>query len=216
MAEAGEWVTDGKGVLTEELTDCSESEKFEDGQLRSSQRARDECALKYFCGFQDTEVGSAREKLMANGGTVWNVRPVGCNGGYGFENGDPMCQTRWTQEKYMVRSLAVGDQNMDGVVDEQDYRCLYFPSGVGSIPRMVPKEATADGVWLGTGGSVDVDADGDPNCGIALGRGGAAQNEMLKLENTDNGGAATDEETQEKELLINQQAIFSLVKLPNF
>merc|ERR550514_1977821 len=27
----------------------------------------------YFCGFETNEAGTAREKLMANGGTVWNV-----------------------------------------------------------------------------------------------------------------------------------------------
>ena len=48
--------------------------------MRGSKKNRDDCELVYFCGFETNEAGTAREKLMANGGTVWNVFPLACRG----------------------------------------------------------------------------------------------------------------------------------------
>merc|ERR1719313_2194706 len=123
------------------------------------------------------------------------------------------CERRWTAEKYIIRSLAVGDENNDGVVDYADYRCIYFPDTVGGIPEMVPAAPTPDGVWLGAGGDADVDANGDKECGISLlgFESGEEMNAALKM-----AGSADLELTQEKALIINKQAVIRLIRLPDF
>jgi len=172
----GEWVTDGKGPKDSELDQCT----YNDGGIATS------CTLGYYCGFEDSEDGAASEKLMSNGGTVWNVKPLGCQGKF--------CSEKMWDNKWIIRSLARGDKNRDGVVDVLDYDCLYFPSEGAAYthPRRVPDAASDDGVWLGSGGSADVDANGDLECGIW----------------TDAGVS------QETALVDNLQAVWSLIPLP--
>merc|ERR1712078_834501 len=205
--EAGEWRTDGQGI--EDFTSLTKCDLAEDGTMRSSEKMREDCELVYFCGFETNEAGTAREKLMANGGAVWNVFPLACQGTpdrpaqverQGATHIGNFCERRWTAEKYLIRSLATGDENEDGVVDYQDYRCLYFPAGpTGNVPEMVPAAASADGVWLGNGGDADVDANGDKDCGMSfLGfESGEALNAALKMENN-----ADTRLTQEKALML--------------
>jgi len=211
--ETGEWRTDGQGPPTAAgLTKCDGDKENENSEFD------EKCPLEYWCGFLTNEAGQARSKMVSNGGTVWNVKPLACQGKY--------CEKRWTQEMYLIRTLATGDADNNDSVDEDDYRCLYFPSGVGSIPRMVPEAPSTDGIWLGIGGAADEDGNGDKECGIALiGEGGAAQNKRLGLtgkmdtsQTAELGNKAMthDDETQEKELLLNHQATFRLIKLPNF
>jgi len=202
MSETGSWSTSKQGPST--MAGITQCKAREAGTMRETEATRDDCELIYFCGFENSEFGSARDKLMANLATVWNVAPLACEGKY--------CQHQWTQDSYMIRSLATGDTNDDGIMDQKDYRCLYFPDQVGSIPEMVPAAPTADGVWLGIGGDADADGDGDPNCGIALmGDGAAAQSARLGVEHTDD-----MQETQERELLLNHQAVWRLIKLPSY
>jgi hypothetical protein len=218
--EAGEWRTDGTGP--EGMDGITKCELQEDGQMRNSVKNRDDCELVYFCGFETNEAGTAREKLMANGGTVWNVFPLACQGTpdrpaqverSGATHIGNFCERRWTAEKYLIRSLASGDENEDGVVDYSDYRCLYFPDTVGGIPEMVPLSPSEDGIWLGNGGDADVDANGDKECGMSfLGfTSGEELNKALKMENN-----ADTRLTQEKALIINKQAVFTLIRLPDF
>merc|ERR1711871_487378 len=218
--EAGEWRTDGQGI--EDFTSLTKCDLNEDGTLRSSEKKSEDCELVYFCGFETNEAGTAREKLTANGGTVWNVFPLACQGipdrpamvaRDGATHIGNFCEKRWTQEKYLIRSLATGDENADGVVDYADYRCLYFPDTVGSIPRMVPMAPSEDGVWLGNGGDADADANGDKDCGISLlgFEDGAEMNAALNMAD-----AEDQEITQEKALILNKQAVFQLIRLPDF
>merc|ERR1711871_1799875 len=218
--EAGEWRTDGRGI--EDFTSLTKCNLQEDGQMRSSLKNREDCELVYFCGFETNEAGTAREKLMANGGTVWNVFPLACEGTpdrpaqverSGATHIGNFCERRWTAEKYLIRSLATQDENEDGVVDYQDYRCLYFPPGTGAVPEMVPAAPSADGTWLGNGGDTDVDANGDKECGMSfLGfESGDEMNKALKMENN-----ANTDLTQQKALIINKQAVFRLIRLPDF
>merc|ERR1719181_1171214 len=206
-------------------TTCVEDaqcELQEDGQMRNTLKNRDDCELVYFCGFETNAAGTGREKLMANGGTVWNVFPLACQGTpdrpaqverSGATHIGNFCEKRWTAEKYIIRSLATGDENEDGVVDYADYRCLYFPDTVGGIPEMTPAAASPDGVWLGAGGDADVDANGDKECGISLlgFESGEEMNAALKMH-----GSADLSLTQEKALIINKQAVFRLIRLPDF
>merc|ERR1719183_1327517 len=207
--EAGEWLTNGAGpAFTGDLTDCSKDDTVLDGTMITTKKTEAACKVAYFCGFEDSAVGSAKEKMLANGGTVWNVKPLACQG--------LMCQTRWTEEYYTIRTAAVGDENMDNAVDAFDYRCLYFPAGVANnIPKMAPQAATKDGLWLGSGTSADADGNGDPECGIALIDDTAEQqNARFNTGGNKNvlgGTELVNEEnkpTQEKELLINKQAAF--------
>merc|ERR1719453_668370 len=218
--EAGEWRTDGRGP--EDMSGITKCDLQEDGTMRNSEKSRDDCELVYFCGFETNEAGTGREKLMANGGTVWNVFPLACQGTpdrpamverQGATHIGNFCEKRWTQNKYLIRSLATGDENKDGVVDYKDYRCLYFPDTVGSIPRMVPMAASADGVWLGNGGDADADANGDKDCGISLlgFTDGKSINEALNMANIED-----EELIQEKALILNKQAVFTLIRLPDF
>jgi len=208
--EAGEWLTDLKGVSVKDLTKCEK--EIDDGTMRDTKKNKAACELNYFCGFSTDEVGTAKEKMMANGGTVWNVKPMACQG--------VMCVDRWTEELYTIRTLATGDENNDNIIDDGDYRCLYFPKGIGAIPRMVPKAATADGVWLGTSKSVDKDKNGDPDCGIALIEGETVEEQNARMnaggDKNIEGNTVHTEVTQEKELIINKQAVFKLVKIPNY
>jgi len=221
--EAGEWRQNLKGVELEALTDCNDATEEVVPDERENDRSKPvkdymhhnkaECKLNYFCGFEDSSVGTGKSKLMANGATVWNVHPLACMG--------LMCQERWTEEQYLIRSLASMDHNMDNIVDSFDYRCLYFPAGVGAIPKMVPQSASEDGLWLGMGKSSDADANGDPECGIAL-RNESGEEQNLRFSAGGNkqveGGTVHDgpEPTQEKELIINKQAIFRLIPLPRY
>jgi len=222
--ESGEWRTDLDGVELEKLDDCADSGLEEEGEWKltgvdghtpgvpSKMKSAAKCDLAYFCGFTDTEVGTAKSKLLANGGAVWNVRPLACQG--------LMCQTRWTSEMYTVRTMAVGDQNMNNDARD-DGRCLYFPAGVGGIPEMTPEAPSDDGMWLGIGKDADADANGDPECGIALrDETGLEQNERFNAggnKNVENGTVHDGEHpTQEKELLINKQAVFRFVPLPAY
>jgi len=219
--EAGEWRTDGTGP--EGMDGITKCELQEDGQMRNTLKNRDDCELVYFCGFETNAAGTGREKLMANGGTVWNVFPLACQGTpdrpaqverSGATHIGNFCEKRWTSEKYLIRSLATGDENEDGVVDYGDYRCLYFPSGpTGNVPEMTPAAATPDGIWLGAGGDADLDANGDKNCGISfLGfESGEELNAALKM-----AGHADTSLTQEKALMLNKQAVFELIPLPDF
>jgi hypothetical protein len=219
--EAGEWRTDGRGP--EDMAGITKCDLQDDGAMRNSEKNRDDCELVYFCGFETNEAGTGREKLMANGGTVWNVFPLACRGTpdrpaqverSGATHIGNFCERRWTAEKYLIRSLATGDENNDGVVDYADYRCLYFPEGAtGNIPEMTPAAASPDGTWLGAGGDADVDANGDKECGMSfLGfTSGEELNKALKMENN-----ADTRLTQEKALIINKQAVFTLIRLPDF
>jgi len=157
-------------------------------------------------------VGTPHAKLLANGGTVWSVAPMACQGLY--------CVDRWTEEMYTIRSLATGDENMDNVIDAFDYRCLYFPAGIGAIPKMVPSAPTDDKIWLGSGGNADADGNGDPDCGISidLDETVAEQNARMNAGGDKNiaGGTVHTAVTQEKELIINKQAVFQLILLPEF
>jgi len=170
----GEWSTDGKGP--KEIDQCTYNERGEPAS----------CVLGYHCGFRSSEQGDAFTRLMANGATVWNVSPLGCQGKF--------CEEKIWQNKWLIRSLARGDKNMDGAVDEMDYDCLFFPSeGTQySHPRRVPDAPSNDGVWLGTSPSSDVDANGDLECGIW----------------------APDGDSQEKALIDNLQAVWSFIPLP--
>merc|ERR1719478_2037376 len=173
--EAGEWRHDGKGPDgMDGITKCNLAE---DGTMRNSEKNHEDCELVYFCGFETNEAGSAREKMVANGGTVWNVYPLACQGTpdrpamverQGATHIGNFCERRWTAEKYLLRSLVTQDENMDGIVDYDDYRCMYFPDTEGAIPKMTPAAPSADGIWLGAGGDADVDGDGDKDCGISL------------------------------------------------
>jgi len=185
MIETGEWRTDVKGVEFDDLEIC----EYNRVGLPTS------CKLKYYCGFEDNEGGSAVEKMMSNGGTVWNVKQMGCS----IDN-----ERRWLcakkrkyDNKFMIRSLARGDINRDGEVTKLDYECLYFPQeggGMYSHPRRAPVAASADGIWLGMGGSSDVDGNGDVECGIY----------------------AEEDESQEDALINNKQAVFALISLPSY
>lgn len=172
------------------------------------------CNTVYFCGFTDSSNGFAKEKLLANGGGVWNIKPLACQG--------LMCESQWTANYYTVRTAATGDENMDNIVDYFDFRCLYFPGGAAeNIPKMAPEAATRDGLWLGSGKSADADGNGDPECGIALmDDTGAEQNARFQTGGNKNveGGTELEGEkpTQEKELMINKQAVWRLIRLPDF
>jgi len=221
--EAGEWRTELDGVELKDVDFCGDTgEEVGEWKLTgndghtpgvpSKMKSAAKCDLAYFCGFTDTEVGSAKLKLIANGGAVWNVRPLACQG--------LMCQSRWTSEMYTVRTMSVGDQNMNNDARD-DGRCLYFPVGVGAIPEMTPEAPSLDGLWLGIGKDADADANGDPECGIALlDATGEEQNARFNAGGNKNveGGTIHDGEkpTQEKELLINKQAVFKFVPLPAF
>jgi len=217
MAETGEWRTDVKGPSTTKgLTNCLSTSLEEQptishvlggGTMRNSKKNKAMCELAYFCGFKDTEFGAAKEKLMSNLGTVWNVAPLGCVDGPGFGQG--YCEHRYVEDKYMIRTLATGDVNADNIVDDKDYRCLYFKQ---AIPEMVPAAPTESGVWLGIGGDADADGDGDPNCGIAL----VADQQKRWLGAGFSGERIEQKDTQERELLLNHQAVFKLYRLPDF
>jgi hypothetical protein len=218
--EAGEWRTDGRGP--EDMAGITKCDLQEDGTMRSSEKSREDCELVYFCGFETNEAGTGREKLLANGGTVWNVFPLACQGTpdrpamverQGATHIGNFCERRWTAEQYIIRSLVAGDFNEDGVVDYADYRCLYFPDTVGGIPELVPLEASPDGIWVGHGGDADVDGDGDKDCGISLlgFTSGEEMNAALKMH-----GSADLSLTQEKALIINKQAVIRLIRLPDF
>jgi len=169
----GQWTQNGQGV-----DDIDRCEMNDQGTPKS-------CELGYFCGFEDSAEGDAKSKMMGNGGTVWNVKPLGCQGDY--------CPEKIWQNKWMIRSLARGDKNRDGTIDEMDYDCLFFPSEGSQYthPRRVPDAPSDDGVWLGTSPSSDMDANGDLECGIYA-----------------DGG------TQEQALVDNLQAVWSLIPLP--
>jgi len=181
----GEWVTDKKGPEFEELERC----EYNRVGLPTS------CRLAYFCGFEDDAAGSAIEKMMSNAGTVWNVKALGCS----IDNERRwLCTKKRTYDnQWLIRSLARNDLNRDGVVDKLDYECLYFPQeggGMYSHPRRAPLAAGSAGVWLGMGGSSDVDGNGDVECGIY----------------------APEDISQEKALIDNKQATFSLIPLPSY
>ena len=62
---------------------------------------------------------------MANGGTVWNIFPLACQGTpdrpaqverSGATHIGNFCEKRWTAEKYIIRSLATDDENNDGAL----------------------------------------------------------------------------------------------------
>jgi hypothetical protein len=220
--ETGEWRHDGTGP--DDMSGITKCDLQDDGAMRNTEKNRNDCELVYFCGFETNEAGTAREKFMANGGTVWNVFPLACQGTpdrpamverSGATHIGNFCEKRWTQDRYLLRSLVSADDNMDGVVDYDDYRCMYFPEGVGGIPEMVPLSPSPDGVWVGHGGDADVDADGDKDCGISLlgFEDGAAMNEALGITA---GGMMDEELTQEKALILNKQAVFTLIRLPDF
>jgi len=180
----GEWRTDAPGVGLEQLENCATDK---DGNPVPP------CDLAYFCGFDGNSGVSGRERLLSNGGGVWNVKPLGCVA-------DP--ERRWLcdnnrewDNKFLLRSLAGGDANKDGLVDNRDYECMWFPAGgTQSHPRRISRKGSPDGQWLGSGGAADADGNGDPDCGIAL-----------------NGA-----ETQEKALVENRQAVYSLIPLPSY
>jgi hypothetical protein len=187
---AGEWSPSARGVQNNQLKRCA---KDRDGNSVPP------CTLHYFCGFEDNVQGSAKAQLLADGGAVWNVKPLGC---------DVDDERRWycTEERrydnqFVIRSLATGDQNRDGVVDVNDYDCIYFPARgtAAGIPRRTPKEPTDDGLWLGVGASADADGNGDPECGISL---------FVDSEE--------DNLSQEHALVVDKSAVFSLIPLPDY
>jgi hypothetical protein len=173
--ELGEWSTEVAGVRTLREVDG------------------------YACGMEGDQKWT---QLVANGGTVWNIKPLGCS--HDEEAGEN--PRRWHcdanrqyGQKYMIRSLAGGDIQADGVVDEKDYQCLYFPydGAAYSHPRRTPASPSEDGVWLGAT-SNDVDGTGDPECGI-----------MPEVDEEGNVAG-----TQEVALITNKQAVFTLIPLP--
>ena len=181
----GEWRTDEKGPKYEDLERCE----------RNRVGLPINCELNYFCGFTNNANGDARTKMMSNGGTVWNVKQLGCtldaNRRWLCER-DPLYEN-----KFMIRSLAGQDANLDNSITKLDYECLYFPQeggGMYSHPRRAPVAASADGIWLGMGGSSDVDGNGDVECGIY----------------------AEEDESQEDALINNKQAVFALISLPSY
>ena len=103
-----------------------------------------------------------------------------------------------------------------------DYRCMYFEDGPAeNIPKMTPTAPSRDGVWLGAGKSADADGNGDPECGIALrDESGEEQNARFQTGGNKNVEGGTehdgDKPTQEKELMINKQAVWRLIRLPDF
>jgi hypothetical protein len=179
----GEWVTDQRGVEYEDIDQC----ELNDEGLPTS------CKLNYFCGHTTDANGEARGKMMANGGTVWNVQQLGCTK-------DP--RRRWLcqrdpmyENKFLIRSLAGQDTNGDADVTPLDYECLYFPQLAGgqyTHPRRAPKAPTDDGVW----GGLNADADGntDNECGIL----------------------PQGDETQEQALVANKAATWTLIPLPDY
>ena len=152
------------------------------------------CRLGYYCGFQTDSNGGARTKLLSNGGAVWNVHKLGCT---------KDAERRWMCEanprfdnQYIVRSLAGQDVNLDNSITNMDYECLYFPQiggGQYTHPRRTPRSPSANGVWGGM--SADADGNNDNECGIL---------------------PEAEEESQEDRLVLNKQATWSLIPLPDY
>jgi len=152
------------------------------------------CRLGYFCGFKTDSNGGARTKLLSNGGAVWNVHKLGCT---------KDAERRWQCEanpkfenQYVVRSLAGQDVNLDNSITKMDYECLYFPQiggGEYTHPRRTPRSPSANGVWGGM--SADADGNNDNECGIL---------------------PEAEDESQEDRLVLNKQATWSLIPLPDY
>lgn len=178
----GQWSTKEPGVPFNDMTRCD----FD------AEGNKVNCRQGYLCGFEDDINGDAKSKLLANGGTVWDVHALGCNGLF--------CESRTWANQYVIRSLAGGDVDMNGALDSFDYACLYFPVGEMiahyTHPRRVPNTPSADGVWLGSARNGDVDGNGDSECGIFA--------------------SEDDGETQELALVRNRQAAFQLIPLPDY
>lgn len=180
----GEWVTDIDGPVN--MADLEKCEEDDQGNPT-------ECKLNYFCGMVTDVAGTAMSKLMANGGTVWNVYQLGCTAD---------SAQRWLcdentkyDNKFLIRSLAGQDANGDGAISVMDYECLYFPQIAGgeyTHPRRAPKSPSEDGRWGGL--MADGDGNGDNECGIM----------------------AMEGETQEEALVANKQATWTLIPLPDF
>ena len=180
----GEWVTDKDGVQSDDLEKCEVNR----AGLPTN------CKLDYFCGFETNSNGAAFDKMVSNGGTVWNVKQLGCT-----MDGERrwLCQRNPVYEnKFMVRSLAGQDANRDNSITELDYECLFFPQIAGgqyTHPRRAPRAPSDDGVWGGL--AADADGNGDNECGIL---------------------PTTADETQEQRLVANKQATWTLIPLPDY
>jgi len=184
MLIVGEWRTDQDGVDADDLERC----EVNGAGLPTN------CRLDYFCGHQTDSNGAAFDKMMSNGGTIWNVHKLGC---------EADGERRWLCERnpryenqFLVRSLAGQDANLDNSITKMDYECLYFPQiggGEYTHPRRTPRAPTDDGVWGGL--AADADGNADNECGMML---------------------MADGESQEDRLVLNKQATWSLVPLPSF
>jgi hypothetical protein len=184
----GRWDPDARGPEDPlELDDCE----------RDAEGARipDTCK-PWYCGMRDDRNGPARDKLLQQGGAVWSVKQLGCEGKF--------CEDQTWDSLFLLRSLAGGDDNGDGLIDGMDHECLYFPTETGgagsgySHPRRVPRTPgdAMGSVWLGREAVADVDNNGDLECGIWA--------------DVEAG------ETQETALVANGQAVFRMVRLPDW
>merc|ERR1711998_542227 len=180
----GEWVTDQQGAAYEDIERCEKNQQGLDIN----------CRLDYFCGMTSDINGDAYTKLLSNGGTVWNVKQLGCTK-------DP--QRRWLcgrkpayENKFLIRSLAGQDVNRDNSITNADYECLFFPQiggGQYTHPRRAPRAPSRDGVWGGL--AADGDGNNDNECGILL---------------------PDADMSQEQALVANKQATWALIPLPDY